>query len=264
MLKMKLIASLLLIVLTTALIGGLTGAWFTDADTAGTATFTAGTLSIDVTDGLDLYNTLLTTPEDMYPGDVFDEIEIEITNTGSKDLAWFGNWTFMPETSGDGKLLDKIYIKSMGMYFEDEDGNLWNSDPWYQGYRFIENGVGNLLAHNAGEAAYYDTLAAADPNGSGVITLRQWNNNHSMILNTMYEQMGALKPNGNKYVITVEFGFHESAGNAYQAGMPGVSPITIGFEVDATQVNEAAINEMIPGKGTAHIGHLNNQIIAQP
>ena len=43
----KLIIAAFVIALTSLLVGGATMAWFTDGDTAGTATFASGTLSID-------------------------------------------------------------------------------------------------------------------------------------------------------------------------------------------------------------------------
>ena len=266
---MKLIASLLLIVLTTAMIGGLTGAWFTDTDNAGTATFTAGTLSVDVSDGV--ANLEVARLSNMAPGEFTNEIAIEIKNTGSKNLAWFGDWVFTPGTPGADKLLDKIYIKSMGMYFKDAGGNKWNTDDWYSGYNFIENGRGNLLAHNALEAADFNRIADMDiiqigenPLRERVITLRNFNNNSSMVNNVLYEHMGSLKQGGNKYILKVVFGFHNSANNDYQGDATGVSPITIGFNVDATQINADAMNELLQGLGTQHYGWMIGNLDMQP
>lgn len=245
MLKMKLIASVMIIVLATALIGGLTGAWFTDVDDAGTATFTAGTLTVDVSDGLNIYNPILSTPVDMEPGDVFDPIIIEIKNTGSKNLAWFGNWTFTPKGQKPDLLLDKLYIKTMSMQFFKADGTTFYAEDV-----FIENGTSTA----------YSSLLGPD----GIITLRDWNDNPLMAPGTVYENMGALKPNC-KYIITVEFGFHESANSDYQGNK--VAPIKIGFEVDATQVDEDALNALnnsvYPLLGTHHIGWLEDQIAVQ-
>lgn len=266
MLKMKLIASVMLIVLTTALIGGLTGAWFTDADTAGTATFTAGTLDVDVSDGLTSLEVARL--ENMAPGEVTNLIEIEIMNNGSKNLAWFGDWVFSAQDPVKDALLDKLYIKTMGIYYEKADGTAWGPD-WYSGYNFIENGRGKLVpftvGDNAGEKAWYDSVANLSPDG--VITLRNWNNNAAMVPGTVYEMMGALKPGDNKYVIKVEFGFHQSANNLYQGNATYVSPITVGFNVNATQVNADAVNALnasYPTMGTTHIDWLNDQLDMQP
>lgn len=262
--KSRLFISLMVIALAAALIGGATMAWFTDADDAGEAVFTAGTLTIDVSDGLDQLFEISPKIENMNPGDVYGPIEIQITNDGSKNLAWFGNWTFTPEVADNDKLLDAIYIKSMKMEFLDEDDALWNNDPWYSGYKFIEDGVGALspVHDNAGEKDAFDLLIDSD--GLGVITLRNWNDNPTMAPGTVYEHMGALKP-GNKYVLTVEFGFHSGAGNEYQGDATGVSPITVGFTVNATQINADAITAEIPGVlGSDHIVWLNNQILVQP
>lgn len=260
--KSRMIISLMVIALAAALIGGATMAWFTDSDDAGTATFTAGTLTIDVSEGLGNFPLLNTSKHgNMNPGDVYEPIVIEITNTGSKKLAWFGNWTFTPGALGDDKLLDAMYIKSMSMKFLDATGNPWNNDPWYSGYEFIQNGVG--AGPHPSEVAAFNTLIDSK---FGVITLRNWNDNPTMLPGTVYEHMGALKPEtGNKYVLTVEFGFHPLAENEYQGDANGVSPITIGFEVDATQVHADAITAEIAGvTGSQHIVWLNDQITLQP
>lgn len=247
MLKMKLIASVMLIVLTTALIGGLTGAWFTDADNAGTATFTAGTLDVDVSDGLTSFDVLDTAKlAAMEPGDDFGPVIINIKNMGTKNLAWFGNWTVTLGDPAKEALLDKLYIKNMSMQFFKADG----VTEFYPQDNFIVNGEG------------IGWFAGLESTADGVVTLRNWNNNAGMLPGTVYEHMGALKP-GAKYVITVEFGFHYSADNAYQGNASLVSPVTVGFTVDATQVNEAAINAFLPGIGTNQIGWLNTQIGVQ-
>lgn len=246
MLKMKLIASVMLIVLTTALIGGLTGAWFTDADTAGTATFTAGTLNVDVSKGLTAFDVLDTAKlAAMEPGDDFGPVVINIKNLGTKNLAWFGNWTLALGDPAKDALLDKLYIKTMKMEFFKADG----VTTFYPADTFIENGEG---------IGWFEGLESVN----GVVTLRNWNNNASMLPGTGYEHMGALKP-GAMYVLTVEFGFHYSADNLYQAGALFISPVTVGFDVNATQVNEAAINAFLPGIGTNQITWLNNQIALQ-
>ena len=147
----------LAIALAAAMIGGATMAWFTSQDTAGAATFTAGTLKVDVSDGLTTFNSLL--PEskhgNMNPGDVYDEIEIVIENTGTKRLAWFGNWS---ATQVNGQLsdalLDGIYIHSMKMEFKSPGTN----PDWETMDHFINNGVG------AGSyPGWFNTLAAQGP-----------------------------------------------------------------------------------------------------
>ena len=90
--KRKMIMMLLSVTVGLALIAGATWAWFTDEDDAGDATFTAGILRIDVSDGLDLLYELESRIGNMNPGDLYEPIELIITNTGTKKLIWFGNW----------------------------------------------------------------------------------------------------------------------------------------------------------------------------
>lgn len=266
--KKKLLLTMLTLAVSASMIVGGTMAWFTSEDDAGNAVFTAGVLNIDVSDGLTTFNDLLPVSShgNMNPGDVYDEFEIVIENDGTKNLAWFGDWQFTPEEAVDDKLLDAIYIKTMGMQMLDENDELWDdNDPWYSGYNFIEDGRGNFVGHNQGEADAFDAMADESP--FNVITLRNWNDNNGMITlsGAPFEHMGALKP-GNKYVLTVQFGFHEGAGNEYQGNAAGVSPITVGFEVNSTQVVADAIDaEIAPtGLGTAHITWLENQLSVQP
>ena len=256
--KSRMMMSMLVIALAAAIIGGVTMAWFWDTDDAGEAVFTAGTLRIGVSDGLETFAELPNLGN-MNPGDVYGSIEIEIVNDGSKNLAWFGNWVFTPGEAGKDKLLDAIYIKTMKMEFLDEDGDEWNDDPWYSGYNFIENGRG--AGPHPGEVAEYDALA--DISDFNVITLRNWNDNPLMAPGTVYEHMGALKP-GNKYVLTVEFGFHSGACNDFQGDADDVSPIKVEFIVNATQVNADAITDELGVPGANHIVWLNNQLAVQP
>ena len=252
--KSRMIMSLLVIALAAALIGGATMAWFTDSDTAGSATFTAGTLKIDVSDGLTAFYDLLQVGSkhgNMNPGDVYEEIVLEIENTGTKNLAWFGNWTATVDTGEDNEvtdvLLDAIYIHSAKMEFLRPDSTEW--EPMDQ---FITNGVGSGLY-----PGWYNTLAAQGP--FPVVSLRSWLDNNGMGT-TPYEHMGALKP-GHKYRLTVQFGFYFGADNNYQGDVAG--PVTVGFSVDAAQVNKDALNAFQTNFGTNHYNWLAAQIAKQ-
>lgn len=265
--KKKMLLILLAVALGVATIAAATMAWFTDEDTAGDATFTAGILDIDVSDGL---NELLdvATIDHMNPGDEFGPISIDIVNQGTKKLAWFGDWEFtyvdqLDHEDGD-KLLDALYIKEMKMEMLDAEGNLWTDDPWYQGDSFIVDGRGALYNYNQGQADHYNGLA--NLSGFNVITLRNFNDNKDMITlpGSTWEHMGALRP-GNKYRLTVTFGFHELANNDYQGDRNGVSPIKVGFKVNATQIKADAVNGLMDGLGTSGIiDWLNAQIDIQP
>mgnify|MGYP002410792813 FL=1 len=264
--KKKMLLILLAVAVSVSMIAAATMAWFTADDDAGEATFTAGILSVDVSKGVEQFLEC-DTIDHMNPGDEFGPITIEIVNDGTKKLAWFGNWQFsfvdqLNHVDGD-KLLDALYIKSMKMEMLDEDGQPWSSDEWYDGHYFILNGIGNDIGYNSGEAVSFNNLITNITNfNRPVITLRDFNDNTTMG-SQPFEHMGALKP-GNKYRLTVEIAFHEEAGNEYQGDRDNVSPIRVGFEVKATQINADAINaEIAPGFGT-HVNWLNDQIAVQP
>ena len=251
MIKSRMLVSMLVIALAAALIGGATMAWFTDEDTAGETTFTAGTLIVDVSDGLTEFHGLLEEGSkhgNMNPGDVYDEIVIEIVNDGTKNFAWFGDWTatVLDGTKSDA-LLDAIYIKTMKMEFLRPDATEWETAD-----QFITDGVGS-----GAYPGWYNTLAAEGP--FPVVSLRSWIDNNGMGT-TPFEHMGALRP-GYKYKLTVQFGFHHLADNDYQGDV--ASPIELGFAVEAHQVNLDALNAFQPGFGTNHHAWLMAQIAKQ-
>jgi predicted ribosomally synthesized peptide with SipW-like signal peptide len=238
--KSRMLVSLLVIALAAAVIGGATMAWFTDSDETGDVTFTAGTLKINVDDTFDGEPIDVLEFDNMNPGDVYDEIKILIENTGTKKLAWFGDWSVEVGNDG-GKLLDAIYIESATMEFLNP-----NSNPgmWETTDTFISEGKGQY-AHFIG---LQDTEF-------GVVTLRNFINNGGMGVDP-YEHMGALKP-GYAYRLTMQFGFHSDAGNEYQGDV--TDPVTLKFKVDATQVTEGALNKIQEGFDR-HLGWLELQL----
>jgi len=247
--KSRMLVSFLVIAVVASLIGGATMAWFTDTDSAGEATFTAGTLSLDVSDGLTTFAELSDIKIDcMNPGDVYPEIVITIVNDGTKNLAWFGDWSFTctDETKTDA-LLDGIYIHSAKMQFFGPD----ETSTWEPEDQFIANGVGS-----GSYPQWYNTLAANPP--FPVISLRDFDNNNGMG-SAPWEHMGALKP-GYSYKLTVQFGFYEGVGNEYQGNV--ASPVKISFKVDATQINDDALDGLQPGF-SRHLDWLNAQIAKQ-
>jgi len=258
--KKKMLLMLLSVAVCVSMIAAATYAWFTDEDSVSDATFTAGTLDIQLDDNKlneeGVYGEVVIPDQlNMNPGDVYEYVDIFIRNTGTKKLAWFGDWEF---TSADGALLDAMYIDYMKMEMFDENGQLWITDedhPLYNDYKgdeFIVDGVG------AGTyAASYNTLV---DDSWGVITLRNWDDNALMSGNKDFgfEHLGALLP-GNYYKLTVRFGFNKLADNDYQE-----KSIKIGFKVRATQVREDAINDEIGDQiGTQHINWLLRQIKIQ-
>jgi len=250
-LKSKLMMTMLALTMALALVAGGTMAWFTANDDAGEAVFTAGTLKVDVSDGLTTFANLLPNSKhgNMNPGDVYDEIEIIIENTGTKNLIWFGDWSAsLTDSTKTDALLDGIYIHSMKMEFLAPAGGTWN-EPTDQ---FITDGIGS-----GAYPGWYNTLAAQGP--FPVVSLRSWLDNNGMGV-TPNEHMGALKP-GYKYKLTVQFGFYFAADNNYQGDV--ASPVEITFAVNATQVVADAITAIGIPNAASHVtwalGQLANQ-----
>lgn len=243
--KKKLLVTMLTLTVAVALLAGGTMAWFTDTDDAGTATFTAGILDVDVSDGLGEVAEFNIGPIDhMNPGDVYKPIIINITNKGNKKLAWFGDWTFdVPNTEKD-VILDAMYIDSMKMEFLKPDGN----GNWEETDEFIKDGKGYGTY-----AAAFDALIDDE---WGVITLRKWNDNNTMGISP-FEHMGALMP-GYSYRLTVQFGFNSKADNKYQG-----RTVTIGFNVKATQVQKDALDDEIGAGKSTHYDWFIDQLKKQ-
>lgn len=244
----KILMSLLTIAIVGALITGGVMAYFTDTATSETNTFTAGVLSID--DSLVSQTTAIIIPN-MAPGDVTGDYVVTIENNGNINLAWFGDWQFTGGGSSPD-LKDALYIDYAKMEFLSPQSNVWLDEAGtVTGYEsdgsdiFIQNGTGH-----GPYASAYTTLAGLS--GFSVVTLNNWNNNSLMVPGPPYEHVGALKP-GYKYKLTVRFGFAPGAGNQYQT----LGPVTAQLQVDATQINAAAI---APYTG---LTWLNNQIADQ-
>jgi hypothetical protein len=216
-------------------------AWFTDEDDAGEATFTAGTLSIDVSDGLkEFYDEeikLLTTIDHMNPGDDFGPIEIIIENTGNKKLMWLGDLQFtLDDFEKNSNLLDAMYISYAKMEHLKSDGTTtWTDDAEF----IINDGTEAFSLNSFLDAPSFLT----NSDGSAITPVMTLNgfDGHNQNTGTGHEFAGALIP-GNKYKLTLHFAFHKRAGNECQGDV--ASPVTIGFKVNAYQLNEEYYNEL--------------------
>lgn len=234
--KRKVLASLLVIAVVAGLVGAGTWAWFSDAATGNANTFTAGTLSID--------NSLVTaavafTIPNMAPGDVTGEYVVTIKNDGTIDLAWLGDWQF----TGSPALRDALYIDYAKMEFLAPTSGISWLDDATTGYgpgggaATDTNGEDVFITNGVGSGPYpvtYNALAALS--SFGVVTFNNWNNNAGMVPGSAYEHAGALKPTYS-YKLTVKFGMAPGAGNGYQ----GLGPVTAKLQVNATQINSAAL-----------------------
>jgi predicted ribosomally synthesized peptide with SipW-like signal peptide len=239
MISKKILASIVVIGILALAMGWGTYSWFTDTETSSSNTFTAGTLDV----GLQELETTEITISNMAPGDLTGDWVINITNTGTLNLAWFGDLVI----TGGVKLREAIYIDYAQMEFLKPDGTSWEQTD-----NFIKEGRGS-----GSYPDWYNYLADLSP--FHVVTLKNFDDNEGMCPGTPYEFMGALKP-GYKYRLTLRFGFAPGAGNEYQGNV--VNPITINFKVDATQINAAALEALHPTLSN-HLGWLEAQIAKQ-
>jgi hypothetical protein len=234
---------LLLATIGVMVIGMLgSGAWFTDTATSDTAEIYSGKLSIanEKVSTLEL-GTLI-----MAPGDITNEAVIIIENNGNLNLAWFGDL----QLDGPQALKDAIYIDYAKMEFLSPDGANWQAEG---PDNFILNGVGSGLYPTA-----YNAVAPLGPFPQ--ISLDDFDGGNFMGVHP-YEFNGALKPDYS-YRLTLKFGFAPQADNYYAAQ----GPLTVKLVVNATQINEAAINASNPGNTwtqPALVNWLNAQIADQ-
>lgn len=244
--KKKMLLMLLAVAVSVSMIAAATYAWFTDEDDAGKATFTAGTLSVDVSGLKEFYDEeieLLTTIDHMNPGDEFGPIEIIIENTGNKKLMWLGDLEFeLKNLNKNDNLLDAMYISYAKMEHLNEDDT-----DWLEAAEFITND-----GTEAGSLSFLlDSPAILDDeNGekiTPVMTLRGFNDHTQN--GGPGEFAGALIP-GCKYKLTLKFALHKRAGNDCQGNV--ASPIKIGFNVSAYQHNADYYEELRPTLGISH------------
>lgn len=214
------------------------GAWFSASKTADGGTLQSGTLSIGDPGA---YGFSLGSVPPMAPGDKTNDVVIYVNNTGTTNLAWFGDLVI----SGSPKLQKAIYIDYAKMEFL---GGTW-AEP-----------DDNFILGGKGSGPYpdwYNTLAAK--NTFGLVGLDVFDGSSGMG-SAPYEFMGALKP-GFAYKLTLRFGFAEQADNSYQ----GLGPLSISYKVDATQIKTGALNALHAGFGdnTDNVKWLNDQIANQ-
>ena len=236
----KMMIALMAVLITVALAGIGTYAYFSDTETSPASSFTAGTLELNGP-GIDNFN--LGTIGNMAPGDKTGDAVVYIQNVGSIPLGWFGDLV----VTGDSTLYQAIYIDYALMQFE---GGSW-AEP-----------DDNFILAGRGSGSYpgaYNTAANLSP--FGVITLNNFDGQNFMG-SAPYEFMGALKPYF-AYRLTLKFGFAPGAGNGYQ----GLGPLNVSFNVAATQVKAEAIQILVPtfgaGVAASHATWMTNQLANQ-
>jgi hypothetical protein len=231
--------ALLLAAIAIMVIGTLgSGAWFTYNQTSPVTSLASGTLKIGDA-GITNFN--LGTISNLAPGDKTGSAVLYIQNTGTTNLAWFGDLVI----TGNGDLKKAIYIDDAQMEFL---GGQWHQPTDH----FIVNGV----AGSGPDDAWFNTLASHS--AFGVNTLDVFDDNNGMGT-TPYEFMGALRP-GFAYKLTLRFGMAELANDDYQ----DLSGLDISFKLNATQPTAGAINALHTGLGNPGIvDWLNLQLTNQ-
>ncbi len=96
-------------------------------DDFGTSSFDLGTISAN-----------------MAPGDKTDYVTLTIENTGTLNLAWFGDLVI-----GNSILKDVIYIDNAEMRFLSPNGNNWQTE--------VNNGVDNFILDGEGNGQWPTT-----------------------------------------------------------------------------------------------------------
>lgn len=224
------------------------GAWFTSQDSSSTATFTSGTLIVDIQEPQPVQ---IASFSNMAPGDLTEDVVIIIKNNGTLPLAWFGDLVV-----SDNVLKDAIYIDYAKMEFLTPGGQTWyhdNSDNETPG----EDTYDNFVTNGRGSGPYgswYTDLADDSP--FHVLTLGEFDGTNGMG-SLPFEFMGALNPQ-YYYKLTLRFGMASGAENEYQ----DKGPLEVSFYVRSTQVKEGALNAQQPGWGT-HLSWLEAQIADQ-
>jgi hypothetical protein len=227
-----------IVAIATIAIGTIgAGAWFTDSATSNVATISSGTLSI--ADG-QVSETVIGVITNMAPGDETGIATITIVNDGTMNLAWFGNLIV-----SDSILKNVVFIKDAEMKF---------LSPTNQNWQPLEGtcpaGPDHFITLGLGTGCWPTVWGGPDH----LATLAVFDNNPNMAPGTPYEFMGALKP-GYKYQLTLQFGFWDNAGDAYQ----GQGPMTIHLKVDATQIKFGALEALYPSLGNM-LDWMNTQI----
>lgn len=148
----KMLLIMLAVTVSVAMITAATMAWFTDQDTAGTATFTAGTVKVDVSDEVNLGEQDI---GNVNPGDTY-ELKWTIQNDGTKDMV-FGvdvnaRYTGLKKAKFTEEGIEDIYdevnggydngivMKNLRIGFKDVTSS---DDPTLKVWNFYDDGEGN-------------------------------------------------------------------------------------------------------------------------
>jgi predicted ribosomally synthesized peptide with SipW-like signal peptide len=120
----KMLLIMLAVTVSVAMITAATMAWFTDQDTAGTATFTAGTVKVDVSDEVNLGEQDI---GNVNPGDTY-ELKWTIENKGTKSMVF-------------GVDVDARYTGLNKAKFVDEDEDIDEISDFYNEETGYDNGI---------------------------------------------------------------------------------------------------------------------------
>lgn len=247
--KKIIFASIFVISMLALAMGYGTYSYFSDTETSSGNTFTAGTLNLD---GTNMATFTFGPIGNMAPGDKTGTAVITVKNGGSIDAATFGRFTLTGDT-GLAKAL-KFYNYKVEYYKADNTSvarwDATNFDPYF--------GTTINMDYFIAEGDTTKWIAVG-----GKDNLRDWvdTNGPLDINNAAWDEEG-LKP-GSYYVLSVQFQMDPNAGNTYQG-----SAVTLGYEVQATQINRGAILGLNLGGDIAstvdiHVAYLLNQLLLQ-
>lgn len=242
-LKKKLGVALVTTTLGASIVAAGSFAWFTDSATNNSNEFAAGTLKIAVNTNEDSpYTYNFAIGGLIQPGDIVTKDSsgsagssvIEIKNTGTLPTAVFNRLSLSNETGG---LADQLVFTEYHMKFIKADG----TTTFRTADDFVTSGT---------------PVAGIDPNGDGKLTLREFANNNWDTPELPGWDIDSLEP-GSKIQLTYQIKFDENAGNEYQG-----KAVSGTWETKATQINQAAIINSIPGMGD-HVQYLKNNLNLQ-
>ena len=213
---------------------GATSAYFTSAKSTEMNTFAAGTLNVDATvDGA--YNVDPVNIGHLAPGEITGEKKFIIKNTGDIDTATFAKFTVTDDNDDLAAALNIYDYKVSYFKADNTPANRWSENGGYFGTTINQD-----YFIKDGDVSKWTAVG-------GATNLANWayGNGPLDIPGTAWDEEWL--PAGAYYVVSVRFQMNPDAGNEYMG-----KTVKVGYEVRATQLNDAAITALgFPGRFSA-------------